>query len=87
MVVHVGTSSTANDFSFGKFKEVEVEVDTESEEEESDTKGNDTSDAKHDTSIGAIDVQEDDLESLIMTHLAVTWMIKLILKGEFNLGN
>ncbi|GJS35337.1 zinc finger, CCHC-type containing protein [Tanacetum coccineum] len=29
----LGTSSTADDFSFGKFKEVEVEVDTESEEE------------------------------------------------------
>ncbi|GKA31363.1 mutator type transposase [Tanacetum coccineum] len=90
----------ANDFSFGKFKEVEVEVDTESEEEESDTEGNDTSgsdsedldydpkhndvfdddehiveevhvnknsfsftaDPKHDTSIGVVDVQEDDLD-------------------------
>ncbi|GKG43206.1 hypothetical protein Tco_0479890, partial [Tanacetum coccineum] len=41
---HVGTSSTADDFSFGKFKEVEVEVDTESEEEEEEeeinTEGN-----------------------------------------------
>ncbi|GJV89778.1 mutator type transposase [Tanacetum coccineum] len=62
MVVYVGTNSTADDFLFGKFKEVEVEVDTESEEEESDTEGNDTSDPKHDTSIGAIDVQEDDLD-------------------------
>ncbi|GJS56913.1 mutator type transposase [Tanacetum coccineum] len=100
MVVHVGTSSTADDFSFGKFKEVEVEADTESEEEESDTEGNDTSgsdsedldydpkhddvfdddehiveevhvnmnnfsftaDPKHDTSIGVVDVQEDDLD-------------------------
>ncbi|GJY97952.1 hypothetical protein Tco_0514862 [Tanacetum coccineum] len=88
----------ANDFSFGKFKEVEVEADTESEEEEeSDTEGNDTSgndldydpkhddvfdddehiveevhvnknnfsftaDPKHDTSIGVVDVQEDDLD-------------------------
>nr|GEW22001.1 reverse transcriptase domain-containing protein [Tanacetum cinerariifolium] len=42
MVVHVGTSSTADDFSFGKFKEVEVKAYTESEEE-SDTEGNDTS--------------------------------------------
>ncbi|GKB62557.1 hypothetical protein Tco_0918743, partial [Tanacetum coccineum] len=100
MVVHVGTSSTADDFSFRKFKEVEVEADTESEEEESDTEGNDTSgsdsedldydpkhddvfdddehiveevhvnmnnfsftaDPKHDTSIGVVDVQEDDLD-------------------------
>ncbi|GKA12788.1 hypothetical protein Tco_0692334 [Tanacetum coccineum] len=42
----MGTSSTADDFSFGKFKEVEVEVDTESEEEEEEeeinTEGNDT---------------------------------------------
>ncbi|GKC69618.1 hypothetical protein Tco_1115501, partial [Tanacetum coccineum] len=43
MVVHVGTSSIADDFSFGKFKEVEVKTDTESREEESDTEGNDTS--------------------------------------------
>ncbi|GJR80452.1 mutator type transposase [Tanacetum coccineum] len=42
-LVHVGTSFTADDFSFGKFKEVEVEADTESEEEESDTEGNHTS--------------------------------------------
>ncbi|GKC02146.1 hypothetical protein Tco_0993756 [Tanacetum coccineum] len=100
MVVHVGTSFTADDFSFGKFKEVEVEVDTQSEEEESDTEGNDTSgsdsedldydpkhddvfdddehiveevkvnmnnfsftaEPKHDTSIGVVDVQEDDLD-------------------------
>ncbi|GJZ83622.1 hypothetical protein Tco_0648795 [Tanacetum coccineum] len=81
MLVHVGTSSTTNDFSFGKFKEVEVEANTESEEEESDTEGNDTSgsdledldydpkhddvftaDPKHDTSIGVVDVQEDDLD-------------------------
>ncbi|GJS37678.1 mutator type transposase [Tanacetum coccineum] len=100
MVVHIGTSSTADDFSFGKFKEVEVEADTESEEEESDTEGNDTSgsdfedldydpkhddvfdddehiveevhvnmnnfsftaDPKHDTSIGGVDVQDDDLD-------------------------
>nr|GEZ98690.1 transposase, mutator type [Tanacetum cinerariifolium] len=99
MVVHVSTSSTTDDFSFRKFKEVEVEADTESEEEESDTEGNDTSgsdsedldydpkhddvfdddehiveevhvnvnnfsfttDLKHDTSIGVVDVQEDDL--------------------------
>ncbi|GJX13158.1 hypothetical protein Tco_0204916 [Tanacetum coccineum] len=98
MLVHVGTSSTTDDFSFGKFKEVEVEAETELKEE-SDTKGNDTSgsdskdldydpkhddvfdddehiveevhvninnfsftiDPKHDTSIGAVDVQEDDL--------------------------
>ncbi|GKC10956.1 mutator type transposase [Tanacetum coccineum] len=39
----LGTSSTADDFLFGKFKEVEVEADTESKEKESDTKGNDTS--------------------------------------------
>nr|GEU91700.1 transposase, mutator type [Tanacetum cinerariifolium] len=42
MVVHIGTSFTADDFSFGRFKEVEVEADTESEEEESNIKGNDT---------------------------------------------
>ncbi|GJZ32122.1 mutator type transposase [Tanacetum coccineum] len=95
----LGTSSTTDDFSFEKFKEVEVEADTELKEEESDTEGNDTSgsdskdldydpkhyyvfdddeniveevhvninnfsftiDPKHDTSIGAVDVQEDDL--------------------------
>nr|GEZ51847.1 hypothetical protein [Tanacetum cinerariifolium] len=100
MVVHAGKSSTADDFSFRKFKEVEVEANTESEEEESDTEGNDTSgsdsedldcdpkhdnvfdddghiveevhvsmnnfsftaDPKHDTSIGGVDVQEDDLD-------------------------
>ncbi|GJX44845.1 mutator type transposase [Tanacetum coccineum] len=98
------TSSTADDFSFRKFKEVEVEVDTESEEEEEEeeinTEGNDTNgsdsedldydpkhddvldddehiveevhvnmnnfsftaDHKHDTSIGDVDVQEDDLD-------------------------
>nr|GEW76453.1 hypothetical protein [Tanacetum cinerariifolium] len=99
MVVHVSTSSTADDFSFGKFKKVEVEAYTESEEEESDTEGTDTSgsdsedldydpkqedvfdddehiveevhlnmnhfsfttDPKHDTRIGVVDVQEDDL--------------------------
>nr|GEW94732.1 hypothetical protein [Tanacetum cinerariifolium] len=99
MVVHVSTSSTTDDFSFGKFKKVKVEAYTESEEEESDTERNDTSgsdsedldydpkhddvfdddehiveevhvnvnsfsftkDPKHDTSIGVIDVQEDDL--------------------------
>nr|GEX65725.1 hypothetical protein [Tanacetum cinerariifolium] len=43
MLVHVGTSSTADYFLFGKFKEVKVEADTELEEEESDTEGNDTS--------------------------------------------
>ncbi|GJR39245.1 hypothetical protein Tco_1214929 [Tanacetum coccineum] len=73
----LGSSSRIDDFSFRKFKKVEVEADTESEEEESDTKGNDTSveevhvnmnnfsftvDLKHDTSIGAIDVQEVDLD-------------------------
>ncbi|GJR59125.1 mutator type transposase [Tanacetum coccineum] len=100
MLVHVGTSSIADDFSFGKFKEVEVEADTSSKEEESDTERNDTSgsdsedldydpkhddvfdddehiveevhvnmnnfsfttDPKHDTSIGVVDVQEDDLD-------------------------
>ncbi|GKD62591.1 hypothetical protein Tco_1300100 [Tanacetum coccineum] len=100
MLVHVGTSSTADDFSFGKFKKVEVEEDTKSKEEESNTEGNDTSgsdsedldydpkhddmfdddehiveevhvnmnnfsftiDPKHDTSIGVVDVQEDDLD-------------------------
>ncbi|GJR55051.1 hypothetical protein Tco_1405572 [Tanacetum coccineum] len=73
MLVHVGTSSTADDFSFGKFKEVEVEADTESEEEESDTEGNDTSgsdsedldyDPKHDDAFDVcdVDVQEDDLD-------------------------
>ncbi|GJV37011.1 hypothetical protein Tco_1409488 [Tanacetum coccineum] len=96
----LGTSSTADDFSFEKFKEVEVEADTELKEEESDTEGNDTSgsdsedldhnpnhddvfddderiveevhvnmnnfsftaDPKHDTSIGDVVVQEDDLD-------------------------
>nr|GEX53857.1 hypothetical protein [Tanacetum cinerariifolium] len=71
MVVHVGISFIAEDFSFGKFKEVEVEADTEPEEEESDTEGNYTSgsdsedldyDPKHDDVIGAVDVQEDDLD-------------------------
>nr|GEX09479.1 RNA-directed DNA polymerase, eukaryota, nucleotide-binding alpha-beta plait domain protein [Tanacetum cinerariifolium] len=99
MVVHVSTSFTTDDFSFGKFKKVEVEAYTESEEKESDTEGNDTSgsdsedldydskhedvfdddehiveevhvnmnnfsfttDLKHDTSIGVVYVQEDDL--------------------------
>nr|GEY42186.1 transposase, mutator type [Tanacetum cinerariifolium]GEY43042.1 transposase, mutator type [Tanacetum cinerariifolium]GEY48834.1 transposase, mutator type [Tanacetum cinerariifolium] len=63
MVVHVSTSSTTDDFSFEKFKEVEVEAYTKSEEEDSDTEGNDTSgsdsedldyDLKHD------DVFDDD---------------------------
>ncbi|GJY61466.1 hypothetical protein Tco_0462123, partial [Tanacetum coccineum] len=100
MLVHVGTSFTADDLSFRKFKEVEVEGDTESEEKEGDPEGNDTSgsdledldydpkhddafdddehiveevhvnmnnfsfttDPKHDTSIGVVDVQEDDLD-------------------------
>ncbi|GJX32252.1 hypothetical protein Tco_0242107 [Tanacetum coccineum] len=66
MVVHVGTSSTADDFLFRKFKEVEVEAYTESEEEESDTEwklySRFTADPKHDTSIGVVDVQEDDLD-------------------------
>nr|GEW45506.1 transposase, mutator type [Tanacetum cinerariifolium]GEX11057.1 transposase, mutator type [Tanacetum cinerariifolium] len=100
MLVYVGTSSTADGFSFGKFKEVEVEADTESKKEEIDIEGNDTSgsdsedldydpkhddvlddyehivkevhvnmnnfsftaDPKHDTSIGVVDVQEDDLD-------------------------
>ncbi|GJV71040.1 hypothetical protein Tco_1491035, partial [Tanacetum coccineum] len=72
MLVHVGTSSTADDFSFGKFKEVEVEADTESEEEESDTEGNDTSgsdsedldyDPKHD------DVFDDDEHIVEEVHV------------------
>ncbi|GKD56259.1 mutator type transposase [Tanacetum coccineum] len=68
----LGTSSTTDDFSFGKFKEVEVEADTESEEEESDIEGNDTSgsdsndldyDPKHD------DVFDDDEHIVEEVHL------------------
>ncbi|GKE70196.1 hypothetical protein Tco_1528268 [Tanacetum coccineum] len=75
MVVHVGTSSTGDDFSFGKFKEVEdlgydpkhddVFDDNEHIVEEVHLNMNNfsfTTDPKHDTSIGAVDVQEDDLD-------------------------
>ncbi|GJU69080.1 mutator type transposase [Tanacetum coccineum] len=68
----LGTSSTADDFSFGKFKEVEVEANTESKEEERDTKGNDTSgsdsedldyDPNHD------DVYDDDEHIVKEVHV------------------
>ncbi|GJV40527.1 mutator type transposase [Tanacetum coccineum] len=74
MLVHVVTSFTADDLSFGKFKEVEVEGDTESEEEESDTEGNDTSgsdsedldyDPKHD------DVFDDDEHIVEEVHVNI----------------
>ncbi|GJX68806.1 mutator type transposase [Tanacetum coccineum] len=65
MVVHVGNSSTVDDVLeldmlfetegvglVGKFKEVEVDANNESEEEN----------PKHDTSIGGVDVQDDDLD-------------------------
>nr|GEW82121.1 zinc finger BED domain-containing protein RICESLEEPER 2 [Tanacetum cinerariifolium] len=75
MVVHVGNSSTIDDVlelemlfetegvgPVGKFKEVEVDADNESEEE-SDTEGDYTMDnPKHDTSIGGVDFQDDDLD-------------------------
>ncbi|GJY15561.1 hypothetical protein Tco_0385983, partial [Tanacetum coccineum] len=72
MVVHIGTSSTADDFSFGRFKEVEVEADTESEEEESDTEGNDTSgsnseDLDYDTNHD--DVFDDDEHIVEEVHV------------------
>ncbi|GJV72340.1 retrovirus-related pol polyprotein from transposon TNT 1-94 [Tanacetum coccineum] len=64
----LGTSSTADDFSFGKFKEdldYDPKHDDEHIVEEVHVNMNNfsfTTDPKHDTSIGAVDVQEDDLD-------------------------
>ncbi|GJW94568.1 mutator type transposase [Tanacetum coccineum] len=68
----------------GKFKEVEVNADNESEEESEEVHVNMnnfrfTADPKHDTSIGGVDVQDDD------THLAGINLLvrnKEIMKGR-----
>ncbi|GJR48025.1 hypothetical protein Tco_1316128 [Tanacetum coccineum] len=63
----LGTSSTTDDFSFGKFKEVEVEADTESEEEKSDIEGNDTSGS--DSNDLDYDPNHDDVHIVEEVHL------------------
>ncbi|GJU18782.1 mutator type transposase [Tanacetum coccineum] len=66
------TNSTADDFSFGKFKEMEVEADTKSEEEESDTEGNDTSGSDSedlDYDLNHDDVFDDDEHIVEEVHV------------------
>nr|GEU53953.1 hypothetical protein [Tanacetum cinerariifolium] len=56
----------ADDFSFGKYKEVEVEADTESKEKESDTEGNDTSDSDSED-LDYDPKHDDDDENIFMS--------------------
>nr|GEX45873.1 hypothetical protein [Tanacetum cinerariifolium] len=61
---HTGKQITRNEITRKQMVvHVEVEVDADNEsEEESDTEGDYTSDPKRDISIGAIEVQKDDLD-------------------------
>nr|GEY92363.1 hypothetical protein [Tanacetum cinerariifolium] len=87
MVVHAGTSSTTDDFSFRKFKKVEVEADTESKEAKSNTEGNDTSgsdsedldyDPKHD------DVFNNDEHIVEEVHVVLHCLIMVKLNVDLN---